>query len=100
MCEMVNPFCVWITKKAKIKYGTPVYSMGGGSLNLNGLRYLLAHLEDDLLQQIGELLHNGHRLAGGQADAVHRGGGVVARLAQARRRTAALITRIGANRAG
>ncbi len=38
---------------------------------------LLASLEDDLLQQVGELLHDGDRLAAGEADAVHGGGGVV-----------------------
>ena len=42
----------------------------------------VARLVDDLLQEVGELLHNGHGLAAGQAHAVHRGRGVEARLAE------------------
>ena len=49
-------------------------------------RHLLARLVDDLLQEVRELLHDGHRLPRGEADAVHRRRRVVRRLAQPRRR--------------
>jgi len=58
--------------------------------------YSLAHFEDHLLQEIGELLDDGHRLAGGEAHSVHGRRGIVARLAEARRRLAlALLRRRG-----
>lgn len=44
--------------------------------------YSLAHLEDHLLQQVGELLHNGHGLTRGQTNAIHGRRGVVACLAE------------------
>ena len=49
-------------------------------------QHLLARLVDDLLQEVRELLHDGHRLPRGEADAVHRRRRVVRRLAQPRRR--------------
>ena len=49
-------------------------------------RHLLARLVDNLLQEVRELLHDGHRLPRGEADAVHRRSRVVRRLAQPRRR--------------
>lgn len=42
----------------------------------------IARLVDDLLQEIGELLHDGDGLAAGETDAVHGSRGVVGGLAQ------------------
>ena len=47
--------------------------------------FVLASLVDHLLQKVRKNLNDGHRLAGCQADAVHRRGRVERRLAEASR---------------